>query len=149
MIFHQQGPCSTRYKSGTGIQYPTLMNDPRRSLSACPHRQFYTLPGLLDSRAAMSNSYRNLNARVPMQGGSLYHFYDGLWYDPAGTWTQDLPCEADTLTTIWSVYSYARSIHVRDLLACPIQEMLQYQHLPMYLTRLWILVARTGYVVSC
>ena len=50
-------------------------------LSTCPHRQFHTLPSLLDSRAALSNSYPN--ACVPMQGGSLYHFYDGLWYDPA------------------------------------------------------------------
>ena len=52
------------------------------TLSACPHRQFHTLPGLLDSRAALSNSYPN--ALRAMQGGSLYHFYDGLWYDPAG-----------------------------------------------------------------
>ena len=60
-------------------------------LNACPLRQFHTLPGLLDSRAALSNSYPNtLRA---MQGGSLYHFYDGLWYDPAGTRTHDLPCE--------------------------------------------------------
>ena len=51
-------------------------------LSACPHRQFHTLPGLLDSWAALPNS--NPNACVPMQGGSSYHFYDGLWYDPAG-----------------------------------------------------------------
>ena len=41
-------------------------------LSACPHRQFHTLPGLLDSRAALPNS--NPNACMPMQGGSLYHF---------------------------------------------------------------------------
>ena len=27
---------------------------------------------------------------VPMQGGSLYHIYDGLWYDPAGRQTHDL-----------------------------------------------------------
>ena len=32
--------------------------------SACPHREFQTLPGFLDSRAAMSNSY--LNACVPI-----------------------------------------------------------------------------------
>ena len=62
-------------------------------LSACPHRQFHTLPGLLDSQAALSNSYPN--ACVPMQGGSLYHFY-GLWYDPAGTQIHDLPCERQT-----------------------------------------------------
>ena len=50
-------------------------------LSAFPHRQFHTLPGLLDSWAALPNSYPN--ALRAMQGGSLYHFYDGLWYDPA------------------------------------------------------------------
>ena len=50
-------------------------------LSAFPHRQFHTLPGLLDSWAALPNS--NPNACVPIQGGSLYHFYDGLWYDPS------------------------------------------------------------------
>ena len=60
-------------------------------LSAFPHRQFPTLPGLLDSWAALPNS--NPNACIPMQGGSLYHFYDGLWYDPAEKRTDDLPCE--------------------------------------------------------
>ena len=59
-------------------------------LSACPHRQFHTLPGLLDSRAALSDSYPN--ALRAMQGGSLYHIYEGLWYDPAGRRTHDLPC---------------------------------------------------------
>ena len=63
-------------------------------LSAFPHRQFHTLPGLLDSWAALPNS--NPNACVPMQGGSLYHFYDGLWYDPADRRTHDLPCERRT-----------------------------------------------------
>ena len=63
-------------------------------LSACPHRQFHTLPGLLDSWAALPNSYPN--ALRAMQGGSLYHFYDGLWYDPAGRRTHDLPCERRT-----------------------------------------------------
>ena len=56
-------------------------------LSAFPHRQFHTLPGLLDSWAALPNS--NPNACMPMQGGSLYHFYDGLWYDPAERRTHD------------------------------------------------------------
>ena len=63
-------------------------------LSAFPHRQFNTLPGLLDSWAALPNS--NPNACMPMQGGSLYHFYDGLWYDPAERGTHDLPCERRT-----------------------------------------------------
>ena len=63
-------------------------------LSAFPHRQFHTLPGLLDSWAALPNSYPN--ACMRMQGGSLYHFYDGLWYDPAERRTHDLPCERRT-----------------------------------------------------
>ena len=63
-------------------------------LSAFPHRQFHTLPGLLDSWAALPNSYPN--ACMPMQGGSMYHFYDGLWYDPAEWRTHDLPCERRT-----------------------------------------------------
>ena len=63
-------------------------------LSAFPHRQFHTLPGLLDNWAALPNS--NPNACMPMQGGSLYHFYDGLWYDPAERRTHDLPCERRT-----------------------------------------------------
>ena len=63
-------------------------------LSACPHRQFHTLPGLLDSRATLPNSYPN--ALRAMQGGSLYHLYDGLWHDPAERRTHDLPCERRT-----------------------------------------------------
>ena len=60
-------------------------------LSACPNRLFHTLPGLLDSRVALSDFYPNpLRAK---EGGSLYHLYDGLWYDPAGRGTHDLPCE--------------------------------------------------------
>ena len=63
-------------------------------LSAFSHRQFHTLPGLLDSWAALPNS--NPNACMPMQGGSLYHVYGGLWYDPAESRTHDLPCERRT-----------------------------------------------------
>ena len=63
-------------------------------LSTFPHRQFHTLPGLLDSWAALPNSYPN--ALRAMQGGSLYHFYDGLWYDLTERRTHDLPCERQT-----------------------------------------------------
>ena len=41
-------------------------------LSASPHRQFHTLPALLDSWASLPKSYPN--ASCTMQGGSLYHF---------------------------------------------------------------------------
>ena len=67
-----------------GPEYNTLLLRliPGDLLSACPHGQFHTLPGLLDSRTALTNSYPN--ALRAMQGGSLYHFYDGLWYDKVG-----------------------------------------------------------------
>ena len=63
-------------------------------LRAFPHRQFHTLPGLLDSWAALPNS--NPNALRAMQGGSLYHFHDGFCYDPAGRWTHGLLFERRT-----------------------------------------------------
>ena len=79
---------------GPGYDTLLLRMIPGDLLSAFPHRQFHTLPGLLDSWAALPNS--NPNACMPMQGGSLYHFYDGLWYDPAERRTHDLPCERRT-----------------------------------------------------
>ena len=94
-------------------------------LSAFPHRQFHTLPGLLDSWAALPNSYPN--ALRAMQGGSLYHFYDGLWYDPVKRRTHDLPykefwhlgpCGQDKAITLWLMLlklymftSYGKRIH--------------------------------------
>ena len=79
---------------GPGYDTLLLRMIPGDLLNAFPHRQFHTLPGLLDSWAALPNS--NPNACMPMQGGSLYHFYDGLWYDPAERRTHDLPCERRT-----------------------------------------------------
>ena len=61
---------------GPGYDTLLLQMTPGDLLSMCPHRQFHTLPGLLDSRAALPNS--NPNALRAMQGGSLYHFYGGL-----------------------------------------------------------------------
>ena len=86
-------------------------------LSAFPHRQFHTIPDLLDNRAALSNSYPN--ACMPMQAGSLYHFYDGLWYDPSGTRPHDLPCERltsqpDTVSKRTFVHQYIYIINEFD-----------------------------------
>ena len=58
---------------GPGYDTLLLRMIPGDLLSACPHRQFNTLPGLLNSWAALPNP----NACMPMQGGSLYYFYDG------------------------------------------------------------------------
>ena len=79
-----------------GQRYNTLLLRliPRDLFSACPHRQFQTLPGLLDSRAALPNSYPH--ALRAMQGGSLYHFHYGLCYDPAGARTHHPPQERRT-----------------------------------------------------
>ena len=75
---------------GPGYDTLVLRLIPGDLLSACPHRQFNTLPGLLDSRAALLKSYPNtLRA---MQVASLYQ----LWYDPAGTRSHDLLCERRT-----------------------------------------------------
>ena len=66
-----------------GPEYNTLLLRyiPEDLQSPCPHRQINTLRSLLDSRGTLSNSYPNAIRAV--QGGGLYHFYDGLWYHPA------------------------------------------------------------------
>ena len=65
--------------------------------SACPHRQFHTLPGLLDSRAALSNSYPNACVQCRKAVGTFLCWplvWPGLDANPRPTvW------EADTLTT--------------------------------------------------
>ena len=67
-------------------------------LSACPHRQFHTIPDLLDSRARLSNSYPY--ALVTMQGGSLYHFYDGERHvKPGPTCTKHLNLKCSLFLT--------------------------------------------------
>ena len=93
-FFSSEGHVALDGNPGPGSDTLLLQMIPGDLLSACPHRQFHTLPGLLDSRAALPNPHPN--ACVSMQGGSLYHFYDGLWYDPAGRRTHVLPCERQT-----------------------------------------------------
>ena len=87
-FFGSEGHVALDRTPGPGYNTLLLPMIPGDVLSACPHTQFHTLGGLLDSQAALSNSYPN--ACVPMQGGSLYLFYDGLWYDPAGTRNHNL-----------------------------------------------------------
>ena len=93
-FFGSEGHVALDRNPGPGYDTLLLRMIPGVLLSAFPHRQFHTLPGLLDSWAALPNS--NPNACVPMQGGSLYRFYDGLRYDPAERRTHDLPCERRT-----------------------------------------------------
>ena len=59
-------------------------------LNASPHRQFHTLPGLLDSWAALTNYHPNVCVSSKEAGCNIF------WYDLAGTQTHDLPCERRT-----------------------------------------------------
>ena len=113
------------------IRYPTLTNDPS------PHRQFHTLPSFLDSLAALPNS--NPNACMPMQGGSLYHFYDGLWYDSAGTRTNNLPCERRTDTQNRHRYNPNSDLfisHITRLTCCSVCSICCYDLFFSHITRL-------------
>ena len=66
-------------------------------LSAFPHRQFHTLPGLLDSRAALPNS--NPNAYMPMQVAvcTIFMMVFGMTRREANS--RPTVREADTLPT--------------------------------------------------
>ena len=104
-----------------GLGYNSLLLQliPGDLLSACSHRQFHTLSTLFYTRAALSNSHSN--ALRAMQGGSLYHFYDGLRYDPAGTRTHDLPHERRTrypLSQLNTVKRYGTTTLDYNVLYC-------------------------------
>ena len=71
-FFGSEGHVALDRNPGTGYDTVLLRMIPGDLLSAFPHRQFHTLPGLLDSWAALPNS--NPNALRAMQGDSLYHF---------------------------------------------------------------------------
>ena len=95
MFFGNEGHVPLDRNPGPGYDTLVLLRlIPGDLLSACPHRQFHTLPSLLDSRAALPNS--NPNTLLATQGGSLYHLYDDLWYDQAETQTYQLPVERQT-----------------------------------------------------
>ena len=56
-FFGSEGHVALDRNPGPGYDTLLLRLIPGYLLSACPHRQFHTLPGLLDSRAALPNSY--------------------------------------------------------------------------------------------
>ena len=62
-FFGNEGHVALDINPGTGYDTLLLRMIPGDLLSACPHRQFHTLPGLLDSWAALPNS--NPNACMP------------------------------------------------------------------------------------
>ena len=80
-FFGSEGHVALDRNPGPGYDTLLLRMIPGDLLSAFPHRQLHTRPGLLDSWAVLPNSYPK--ACGPTQGGISYHFYDGLWYDPA------------------------------------------------------------------
>ena len=110
-------------------------------LSAFPHRQFHTLPGLLDSWAALPNS--NPNACMPMQGGRLYHFHDGLWYDPAERRIHDLPCEKRTRYRLSQPDTVPHCFHRPIVSACRQHETTVVSHY----VHVWVESIHTNYSV--
>ena len=94
VLFGTEGHVALDRNPGPGYDTLLLRLIPGDLLSAFPHRQFQTLPSLLESRAAMPNSYPN--ALRAMQGCRLYHFYNGLWYDLVRRRTHNLLCERRT-----------------------------------------------------
>ena len=72
-FFCSEGHVALEKNPGPGYDTLLLRLIPGDLLSAFPHRQFHTLPGLLDSQAAPPNSHPN--ALHAMHGDSLYHFY--------------------------------------------------------------------------
>ena len=56
-FFDTKGHVAIDRNPGPGYNTLFLRLVPGYFYSACPHRQFYTLPGLLVSQAALSNSY--------------------------------------------------------------------------------------------
>ena len=64
-FFGSEGHAALDRTLGPGYNTLLLRLNPGDLLSACPHREFHTLPGLLDSRAALSNSYRGKKITCP------------------------------------------------------------------------------------
>ena len=71
-FFGSEGHVALDRNPGLGYDTLLLRLIPGDILSACPHRQFHTLPSLLDNRATLPNYYPS--ALRVMQGGGLYHF---------------------------------------------------------------------------
>ena len=69
VLFGSEGHVALDRNPGPGYDTLLLQMIPGDLLSACPHRQFHTLPGLIDSLAALSNSYPS--TLCDMQGGTL------------------------------------------------------------------------------
>ena len=70
---------------------------PGNRLSTCPHRQFHTQPGFLDSRAALSNSYPNACVQWREAVCSIFIMVFGM--TRTGANPRPTVWEADTLTT--------------------------------------------------
>ena len=97
MLFDSEGNVALDRTSGLGYNTLLLRLIPGDLLSASPLGQFHTLPGLLDSRVALLNSYPNKCAYACSQ------FVQFLWWSlvwpgrDANPWPT--MWEADMLTT--------------------------------------------------
>ena len=72
-------------KSGTGIRYPADLYM-YISPQTVPHITRY----FRQSGCTVKLIAKRMRAK---EGGSMYNFYRGFWYDPAGTRTHDVPRE--------------------------------------------------------
>ena len=93
-LFDIEGHVALDRNPGPGYNVLLLRLNQGDLQSACPHRQFHTLPDLFGQSGCTANLLPfRLSAKV---GESVCHFYDGLWYDPAGIRTHVLPHERRT-----------------------------------------------------
>ena len=85
-----QGHATLDRNAGLGCNTLLLRLIPRNFFSACPHRQFNKLPGLLHSQFALPNSYMYLNTCVPSREAVCTISKMVFGYDLTGVRTSDL-----------------------------------------------------------
>ena len=98
VLFGSEGHVALDRNPGPGYDTLLLRMIPGDLLSVCPHRQFHTLPGLLDSRTAPPTP--TLTHCVPGREAvcTIFTMVFGMTR-PGGELTTYRVREADTLTT--------------------------------------------------
>ena len=95
-FFGIEGHVALDRNPGLGYNILLLLSIPGDILSACPLRQFHTLPGLLDSQTSLSNFFPN--SYMQCKGVHCTNFMMVFGMTRSGDQTRDLPHEVDTLT---------------------------------------------------
>ena len=94
-FFGIEGHVALDRNQGRGYNTLFLRLIPGDILSACPYKSFIHYPAFKTDRL-FCKIPTLMHACQAGGGGSLYHFYDGLWFDPARLWTQASPHERRT-----------------------------------------------------